>query len=167
MYRQAIQELINEQRNLTVIESSVEDVIIEQEEVRPILTDKGEVIVADRLVLTTGTFLGGVMHTGLEQKPGGRVGDPSSIKLAERLRKLPLPVGRLKTGNAAKATQRHHRLVEALSSTRRSAHTPFVLRFQQPGQTKTGRVLHDQDKQRDAQNNKGLFRQVSNVFWHH
>ena len=98
LYRQAIQKLINEQRNLTVIESSVEDIIIEQEEVRSILTDKGEVIVADRLVLTTGTFLGGVMHTGLEQKPGGRVGDPSSIKLAERLRKLPLPVGRLKTG---------------------------------------------------------------------
>ena len=79
LYRQAIQKLINEQRNLTVIESSVEDIIIEQEEVRSILTDKGEAIVADRLVLTTGTFLGGVMHTGLEQKPGGRVGDPLSL----------------------------------------------------------------------------------------
>ena len=98
LYKKAIQKLINEQPNLTVIESSVEDIIIEGQEVRSILTDKGETIAADRLVLTTGTFLGGVMHTGLEQKPGGRVGDPPSIKLAERLRKLPLSVGRLKTG---------------------------------------------------------------------
>ena len=98
LYKKAIQKLINEQPNLTVIESSVEDIIIEGQEVRSIFTDTGETIAADRLVLTTGTFLGGVMHTGLEQKPGGRVGDPPSIKLAERLRKLPLSVGRLKTG---------------------------------------------------------------------
>jgi len=98
LYKSAVQELLKECDNLTVVESSVEDIIIKEEEVCSVLTDQGQSLIAEKLVLTTGTFLGGVMHTGLEQKPGGRVGDPPSIKLAERLRKLPLSVGRLKTG---------------------------------------------------------------------
>ena len=98
LYKLAIQKLLKECDSLTVLESSVEDIIIKGEEVCSVLTNQGQTIIAEKLVLTTGTFLGGVMHTGLEQKPGGRVGDPPSIKLAERLRKLPLSVGRLKTG---------------------------------------------------------------------
>ena len=98
LYKLAIQKLLKECDNLTVLESSVEDIIINGEEVRSVLTDQGQTLMAEKLVLTTGTFLGGVMHTGQEQKPGGRAGDPPSIKLAERLRKLPLSVGRLKTG---------------------------------------------------------------------
>ena len=92
LYKLAIQKLLKECDNLTILESSVEDIIIKGEEVCSVLTDQGQTIIAEKLVLTTGTFLGGVMHTGLEQKPGGRVGDPPSIKLAERLRKLPLSV---------------------------------------------------------------------------
>ena len=98
LYKLAIQKLLKECDSLTVLESSVEDIIIKGEEVCSVLTNQGQTIIAEKLVLTTGTFLGGVMHTGSEQKPGGRVGDPPSIKLAERLRKLPLSVGRLKTG---------------------------------------------------------------------
>ena len=98
LYKSAVQELLKECDNLTIVESSVEDIIIKEEEVRSVLTDQGQSLIAEKLVLTTGTFLGGVMHTGLEQKPGGRAGDPPSTKLAERLRKLPLSVGRLKTG---------------------------------------------------------------------
>ena len=98
LYKLAIQKLLKECDSLTILESSVEDIIIKGEEVCSVLTNQGQTIIAEKLVLTTGTFLGGVMHTGLEQKPGGRVGDPPSIKLAERLRKLPLSVGRLKTG---------------------------------------------------------------------
>ncbi len=98
LYKSAVQELLKECDNLTIVESSVEDIIIKEEEVCSVLTDQGQSLIAEKLVLTTGTFLGGVMHTGPEQKPGGRVGDPPSIKLAERLRKLPLSVGRLKTG---------------------------------------------------------------------
>ena len=98
LYKLAIQKLLKECDSLTVLESSVEDIIIKGEEVCSVLTNQGQTIIAEKLVLTTGTFLGGVMHTGLEQKPGGRAGDPPSIKLAEKLRKLPLSVGRLKTG---------------------------------------------------------------------
>ena len=106
LYKLAIQELLKECESLTVLESSVEDIIIKGEEVSCVLTDQGQTITAEKLVLTTGTFLGGVMHTGLEQKPGGRVGDPPSIKLAERLRKLPLSVGRLKTGTPPRLSKR-------------------------------------------------------------
>ncbi len=98
LYKLAIQKLLKECDSLTILESSVEDIIIKGEEACSVLTNQGQTIIAEKLVLTTGTFLGGVMHTGLEQKPGGRAGDPPSIKLAERLRKLPLSVGRLKTG---------------------------------------------------------------------
>ena len=60
--------------------------------------DSGTTIKAKRVILTTGTFLGGVMHTGEHQESGGRIGDPASNKLAKKLRALDLPVGRLKTG---------------------------------------------------------------------
>ena len=98
LYRAAIQKLIKAQKNIIVLESSVEDIIIKDQKIYSILTEGGQYIGAQKIVLTAGTFLGGVMHTGLEQKPGGRAGDPPSIKLAEKLRKLPLSVGRLKTG---------------------------------------------------------------------
>ena len=98
LYRKAIQDLLKLEPNLTVVESSVEDIVIKGERVHSVLIDEKQELLANKVVLTTGTFLGGVMHTGFEQKPGGRVGDPPSIKLAERLRKLPLSVGRLKTG---------------------------------------------------------------------
>ena len=98
LYRSSIQKLLRSQANLVILESSVEDIIIKNKKVYSVVTECGKVIVAKKVVLTTGTFLGGVMHTGLVQKPGGRVGDPPSIKLAKRLRELPLSVGRLKTG---------------------------------------------------------------------
>ena len=98
LYRSSIQKLLRSQANLVILESSVEDIIIKNKKVYSVVTECGKVIEAKKVVLTTGTFLGGVMHTGLVQKPGGRVGDPPSIKLAKRLRELPLSVGRLKTG---------------------------------------------------------------------
>ena len=98
LYRAAIQSFLKKQKNLTIIESSVEDIIIKHNVVRSVITGDGQELLANKIVLTTGTFLGGIMHTGFDQKPGGRVGDPSSVKLATRLRKLPLSVGRLKTG---------------------------------------------------------------------
>ena len=98
LYRSSIQELLKGQKNLTILESSVEDIIIKNKKAYSVATECGKLIRAQKIVLTAGTFLGGVMHTGLEQKPGGRVGDPPSIKLAKRLRELPLSVGRLKTG---------------------------------------------------------------------
>ena len=98
LYKSAVQELVNNENNLTVIEGSVIDFKIKNSQIKAVLIESGEEFSAETVVLTTGTFLGGVMHTGLEQSPGGRVGDPSSEKLAKKLRSLNLSVGRLKTG---------------------------------------------------------------------
>ena len=98
LYKKAIQELLCASPNLSIIEGSVVDLVIEDSTIKSIITEKGEEFFSDSVILTTGTFLGGVMHTGLEQSSGGRVGDPSSDQLAKKLRGLNLKVGRLKTG---------------------------------------------------------------------
>ena len=98
LYKKAIQELLKQTKGLQIKEGSVEDLIIEGKKVKGVCLSGGERVYGDKVVLTTGTFLGGVMHTGFEQKPGGRAGDPPSNKLASKLRKLPFRYGRLKTG---------------------------------------------------------------------
>jgi len=98
LYKSAVQELIKQTPHLETREGSVEDLIIENKKVKGVVLSGGDRLRGDRVVLTTGTFLGGIMHTGFEQKPGGRAGDPPSNKLAEKLRKLPFRFGRLKTG---------------------------------------------------------------------
>ena len=98
LYKKAIQELLKQTKGLQIKEGSVEDLIIEGKQVKGVCLSGGERVCGDKVVLTTGTFLGGVMHTGFEQKPGGRAGDPPSNKLARKLRKLPFRYGRLKTG---------------------------------------------------------------------
>ena len=98
LYKNSIQTTLNKSKNLEIREGTVVDLLIENSTIKAIYTDDGDEIAARTIILTTGTFLGGVMHTGLEQSPGGRVGDPSSDKLASKLRNLNLKVGRLKTG---------------------------------------------------------------------
>ena len=98
LYKEAIQNYLSRSENLSIIQGSVIDINIESSVVKSIVTEDGTVYSAPAIILTTGTFLGGIMHTGLTQSPGGRVGDPSSTELAQKLRGLGLPVGRLKTG---------------------------------------------------------------------
>lgn len=98
LYRVAIRNLLETQCNLEILEASVDDLILEQSAVSGVVTDSGLSLYATSVVLTVGTFLGGILHVGLERQHGGRVGDPPSLALAERLRALPFNVGRLKTG---------------------------------------------------------------------
>ena len=98
LYRDAVQNLLKSYVNLETKQDSVVDLNIQDGIIKSVITEKEEEYFGEAVVLTTGTFLGGVMHTGLEQSPGGRVGDPSSDKLATKLRGLNLKVGRLKTG---------------------------------------------------------------------
>ncbi|MDP7374945.1 MAG: tRNA uridine-5-carboxymethylaminomethyl(34) synthesis enzyme MnmG, partial [Alphaproteobacteria bacterium] len=102
LYRQAIQAFLAEQENLTILEGVVADIEINQGRVSGILTENGEMIRSDAVVLTTGTFLGGLIHLGSERTPAGRVGEAPSLALAKRLREMKLPVGRLKTGTPAR-----------------------------------------------------------------
>ncbi|MEJ2602944.1 MAG: tRNA uridine-5-carboxymethylaminomethyl(34) synthesis enzyme MnmG [Gammaproteobacteria bacterium] len=98
LYRRAIRGMLENQPNLTLFQQSVDDLIVEGERVRGIVTRLGIRLYAEAVVLTVGTFLGGRIHVGRESFGGGRAGDAPALRLAERLRELPLRVGRLKTG---------------------------------------------------------------------
>jgi len=98
LYKAAIRQLIENQPNLQLFQQPVEDLILEQDTVRGVLTQAGLRFEAAAVVLTTGTFLGGRIHVGDSQYAAGRAGDPPALTLAQRLRELPFRVGRLKTG---------------------------------------------------------------------
>lgn len=98
LYKNAIRQMLESQPNLSIFQQPVDDLVIEHGRVAGAVTQMGLVFRAQRVVLTTGTFLGGKIHIGLENSAGGRAGDPPSIALADRLRELPFRVERLKTG---------------------------------------------------------------------
>ena len=98
LYRSAIRRRLDAEPHLRLFQQSVDDLIIDNDAVRGVLTQSGLRFWAPRVVLTAGTFLGGQMHMGLARCAGGRAGDPPSLALAARLRERMLRVGRLKTG---------------------------------------------------------------------
>ncbi len=98
LYRSAIQSLVNAQENLTIVEGEASDFTMTGHRVTGVLLGDGAEIRAQAVVLTTGTFLRGVIHIGDVARPGGRIGDKPSIALAERIDSFELPLGRLKTG---------------------------------------------------------------------
>jgi tRNA uridine 5-carboxymethylaminomethyl modification enzyme len=98
LYKAAIRATLENQPNLTIFQQAVDDLIVENGECVGAVTNMGLRFHARAVVLTAGTFLGGVIHVGLEKHSGGRAGDPPSIALARRLRELPFRVDRLKTG---------------------------------------------------------------------
>ncbi|PAV26874.1 tRNA uridine 5-carboxymethylaminomethyl modification enzyme [Tamilnaduibacter salinus] len=98
LYKAAIREMLENQPNLTLFQQAADDLIVDGDEAKGVVTQTGIRFHASSVVLTTGTFLGGVIHLGMQNHSGGRAGDPSTIGLAERLRELPFNVGRLKTG---------------------------------------------------------------------
>lgn len=98
LYKRAIRFRLENQRNVTLFQQAAADLILEGDRVVGVTTELGISFSSRSVVLTTGTFLSGRVHIGLTNYQAGRAGDPPSIDLAERLRELKLPVGRLKTG---------------------------------------------------------------------
>lgn len=98
LYKAAVREILENQENLDIFQQAADDLIVEGDDVRGVVTQMGLRFLAPTVVLTVGTFLGGKIHIGLQNHSGGRAGDPPSIALADRLRELPLRVDRLKTG---------------------------------------------------------------------
>ena len=98
LYKAAIRAVLENQANLDIFQQAADDLVVEGETVKGVVTQTGIRFSTKTVVLTTGTFLGGTIHIGMENHRGGRAGDPPSIALAQRLRELPLRVGRLKTG---------------------------------------------------------------------
>ena len=102
LYRQAMQAEIASIANLTVVEGGVEDLIVEDGRVVGIVTGTGVSLRAGAVVLTTGTFLNGLIHMGDQQIPAGRAGEAPALRLSDRLYGLGLALGRLKTGTPAR-----------------------------------------------------------------
>jgi tRNA uridine 5-carboxymethylaminomethyl modification enzyme len=98
LYRQAIRGRLERQPNLSLFQQAVDDIIVEGGRAAGVVTQLGVRFKGRAVVLTTGTFLGGLIHVGLQNTQAGRAGDPAAVTLAARLRELKLPVGRLKTG---------------------------------------------------------------------
>ncbi|WP_066803628.1 tRNA uridine-5-carboxymethylaminomethyl(34) synthesis enzyme MnmG [Moraxella oblonga] len=106
LYKASIRHTLENQPNLDLFQQPVDDIIVENGKAVAVVTASGVRINTKTVVLTSGTFLGGVIHIGLQHQSGGRAGDMPSIRLADRLRELNLPVGRLKTGTPARIDAR-------------------------------------------------------------
>lgn len=98
LYKAAIRYMLENQPNLWIFQQACDDLIVEQDQVRGVVTQMGLRFLGDNVVLTTGTFLGGLIHIGLQNYSGGRAGDPPANALSTRLREQPLRISRLKTG---------------------------------------------------------------------
>jgi tRNA uridine 5-carboxymethylaminomethyl modification enzyme len=103
LYREGMQALLSDYPNLTIIEGSAEDLVVDEAEgIKGVITQDGRSLNSRCVVLTTGTFLRGLIHRGETRTPAGRVGEAPSIGLAVTLEKLGLPLSRLKTGTPAR-----------------------------------------------------------------
>lgn len=106
LYKAAIRHMLENQPNLDLFMQGADDILMDNGKAVAVVTATGIEFGCEQVVLTSGTFLGGVIHIGLQNAKGGRAGDPPSIRLADRLRELKLPVGRLKTGTPARIDAR-------------------------------------------------------------
>jgi tRNA uridine 5-carboxymethylaminomethyl modification enzyme len=97
-YKAAIRQILEKQPNLSIFQQSVDDLIIDKDQVSGVVTQMGLKFFSQTVIVTAGTFLAGKVHIGLENHAAGRAGDPPAINLAERMRELPFRVERLKTG---------------------------------------------------------------------
>ena len=98
LYKKSVQKELKKLENLEIVEGEVTDFDIQNNQIGSVTVGKGEILRAQKVILTTGTFLNGKLFTGMDNNEGGRVGDNSSKKLAEKLRNIDFSVGRLKTG---------------------------------------------------------------------
>ncbi|MET0282212.1 MAG: tRNA uridine-5-carboxymethylaminomethyl(34) synthesis enzyme MnmG [Steroidobacteraceae bacterium] len=151
LYRQAIRHAVESQAGLVVFQQEAADLIVEAGRVTGVVTATGISFAAAAVVLTTGTFLGGRIHVGLENFAGGRAGDPPSLRLAARLRELMPRTGRLKTGTPPRIDGRsidYARLVEQPGDEPRPVFSFLGRRSQHPPQlpchiTATNERTHD------------------------
>jgi tRNA uridine 5-carboxymethylaminomethyl modification enzyme len=106
LYKNFIRNTLENQENLAIFQQSVDDLIIENNTIKGVITNTGLKFFAEKVILTSGTFLGGVIHIGDKNFSGGRAGDSASNALSQTLRKYDLGVGRLKTGTPPRLDKR-------------------------------------------------------------
>ena len=130
LYRSAVRKMLEEQNNLTFFQQEVDDLVVDGDRVTGVVTRFGVRISARSVVLATGTFLGGVLHVGLQQRSGGRAGDAPSNRLSARLRDMMFHVERLKTGTPPRIDARTIDYSRLIEQPRRSANAGiFVYRL--------------------------------------
>ena len=98
LYKKSVQKELKNLENLEIVEGEVTDLGIQNNQIGSVTVGESKILKAQKVILTTGTFLNGKLFTGMDNNEGGRVGDNSSKKLAEKLRSIDFSVGRLKTG---------------------------------------------------------------------
>ena len=98
LYKKSVQKELKNLENLEIVEGEVTDFGIQNNQIGSVTVGESKILKAQKVILTTGTFLNGKLFTGMDNNEGGRVGDNSSKKLAEKLRNIDFSVGRLKTG---------------------------------------------------------------------
>ncbi|MDF1831644.1 MAG: tRNA uridine-5-carboxymethylaminomethyl(34) synthesis enzyme MnmG [Porticoccaceae bacterium] len=106
LYKAAVRSALESQENLLIFQQAVDDVITDGDKVTGVVTESGLKFFAPTVVLTTGTFLAGKIHVGMENHAGGRAGEPPAQTLAQRLREMPFRVDRLKTGTPPRVDAR-------------------------------------------------------------
>ncbi len=102
LYNNYILQKILEEENLDIVEDEVKELVIEGDELKGVLTKKGKIFKSETVVITTGTFMNGIIHVGLKHKSGGRIGEDASLGLSDNLRQLGFNVSSLKTGTPAR-----------------------------------------------------------------
>lgn len=102
LYREAVQNILREYRTLTIMEDAAEDLLIENGEIKGVMGASGTAYLTSKVILTTGTFLRGLIHLGETKTPAGRVGEAPSIGLSDTLHRAQFTMGRLKTGTPAR-----------------------------------------------------------------
>lgn len=149
-YRHAITRLLAEHTGLEILEAEVTDLIIHQGQVAGVVLGGGVSIAARAVILTTGTFLNGIIHIGSERHSGGRMGDAPSVRLADRLRDMDLRMGRLKTGTPPRLNGRTIDWSRTESQAGDDQPTMFSFRHRRPvlqqvncGITHTNPLTHD------------------------
>ena len=98
LYKNSIKMLLRSQINLSIIDGTIKDIIVQNSQIKGVILDDDTVYKSKSVVLTTGTFLDGIIHIGNQRIAAGRIGDKSSDILSKKIRQLNLPIGRLKTG---------------------------------------------------------------------
>lgn len=105
-YQDRMKRVVEEQENLDVIQDLVADLVVDNDSVKGVITERGVTYKGETVIITTGTFLKGLIHVGEYQQKAGRMGDPSAETLSDCLRKLGFDVGRLKTGTPARINKK-------------------------------------------------------------
>ncbi|MBT4645922.1 MAG: tRNA uridine-5-carboxymethylaminomethyl(34) synthesis enzyme MnmG [Pelagibacteraceae bacterium] len=154
LYKSAVHELIKEQKNINIVEGSVEDLEIKNKQVIGVELAGGKKIRSKTVVLTTGTFLRGMIRIGKTSSAAGRVGDKPSVALAKRIEKLKFSIGRLKTGTPPRILkksiyfndldeQKPDKKPIPFSFINKHIHTPQISCFITHTNTKTHKIIAD------------------------